>query len=423
MTPGHQLNVLVVGGGGREHALAWAATRSPHVASVSCAPGNAGTAGIATNLPLAATDASGIVGACGDRAVDLVILGPDGAVAAGVGDALTAAGVSCFGPSAAAGRLESSKAFAKELMGRIGVPTAPYSVCTDWQQAETAIGAGPGPLVVKADGLALGKGAFVCSDREEALSVARRLLVDGELGAAGRTVVIEDKLDGDEISFFAICDGARAVMLPPACDYKGALEGGLGGNTGGMGAYCPPRHPDWRGLNELVRRRVVGPVLDEMRRIGAPFVGCLYVGAMVRAAEVSVLEFNARFGDPEAEVILPVVPDPLPLLWAAAQGRLEPGIVDPIGASVGVVAVREPYPQPVRPGGPIEGLEVPADGCLLFQMGTRSGADGCAEVAGGRVVIAVGTGPGIAAARERAYRGIAGVRFQGIRYRSDIATG
>lgn len=423
MIPGPQLKVLVIGGGGREHALAWAAARSPLVAKVFCAPGNTGTRAISTNLALSATDAAGIARAGRELHIDLAILGPDGAVAAGVGDALTETGIPCFGPSVAAGRLETSKAFAKELMGRIGVPTTPYAVCTEWEQAERAIDARPGPVVVKADGLALGKGAFVCSSPDEARSVARRLLVDGELGAAGRTVVIEDRLEGEEISFFALCDGATAVMLPPACDYKGALEGGLGGNTGGMGAYCPPRHPDWRGLNELVRRRVVGPVLDEMRRIGAPFVGCLYVGAMVRAAEVSVLEFNARFGDPEAEVILPVVPDPLPLLWAAAQGRLEPGIVDPIGASVGVVAVREPYPQPVRPGGPIEGLEVPADGCLLFQMGTRSGADGCAEVAGGRVVIAVGTGPGIAAARERAYRGIAGVRFQGIRYRSDIATG
>lgn len=423
MTPGHPLNVLVVGGGGREHALAWSASRSPQVARVSCAPGNPGTASVATNLPLAATDASGIVGACGDLDVDLVILGPDGAVAAGVGDALTAAGISCFGPSAAAGRLESSKAFAKLLMGRIGVPTAPYSVCANWEQAEAAIGAGSGPLVVKADGLALGKGAFVCSDREEARSIARRLLVDGELGAAGRTVVIEDKLDGDEISFFAVCDGARAVMLPPACDYKAAQDGGRGGNTGGMGAYCPPQHPDWRGLNQLVLRRVVAPVLDEMRRLETPFVGCLYVGAMVRGAEVFVLEFNARFGDPEAEVILPVVPDPLPLLWAAAQGRVEPGIVDPIQASVGVVAVREPYPQPVRPGGPIAGLEAPVDGCLLFHMGTRPGADGCAEVAGGRVVIAVGTGPEIAAARDLAYRGIEGVHFEGIRYRSDIASG
>ncbi len=414
--------VLVVGGGGREHALAWAARRSPEVGLVLAAPGNPGTREVAENISVAATDARALAELAVARGVTLAVLGPDAAVAAGVGDALSAAGIPCFGPTVAAGRLETSKVFAKQLMQRLGVPTADFRVCSSWEEAQAQLRGRPGEVVVKADGLALGKGAFVCAGTEEALEVARRLLVELELGEAGRQVVLEERLHGEEASFFALCDGTRARMLPPARDYKAALEGDKGPNTGGMGACAPPQLPSWEELNQQVLTKVVEPVLAEMARLSCPFVGCLYVGGMVVSGEVQVLEFNARFGDPEAEVLLPWLPDLLPQLGLAARGRLEPGVTPhPPGASVGVVAVRHPYPAPVQPGGEVLGLDHLPEGCLAFQMGTRAGAGGRPEVSGGRVVIVVGSGIDLGAARELAYRGIRSVQFPGMRYRADIA--
>ena len=414
--------VLVVGGGGREHALAWSMRRSPEVELVLAAPGNPGTAEVAENVAVAATDARSLAELALARGVTLAVLGPDAAVAAGVGDALRGAGIPCFGPTAAAGRLETSKVFAKRLMRRLGVPTADFTVCSSWEEAQRQLQGRPGGVVVKADGLALGKGAFVCASAEEALGVARRLLVERELGEAGAQVVLEETLCGEEASFFALCDGERALMLPPARDYKAALEGDRGPNTGGMGAYAPPQLPSWEELNRQVLSQVVEPVLAEMARLGCPFVGCLYVGGMVVSGQVQVLEFNARFGDPEAEVLLPWLPDLLPQLRLAARGGLQSGLAPrPRGASVGVVAVREPYPGPVEPGGEVGGLDSLPEGCLAFQMGTRAGPGGRPEVSGGRVVVVVGSGPDLGAARELAYRGIAAVRFPGMRYRGDIA--
>lgn len=420
--PGPAERVLVVGGGGREHALAWACARSPQVAQVYCAPGNPGTAELGENIPLTATDAEGIAAEAERLGVGLAILGPDAAVAAGVADALAGRGVACFGPTAAAGRLESSKAFAKEVLSRLGIPTAPYRLCASWEEARAELEARSGPVVVKADGPALGKGAFVCGGPEEALEVAHRLLVAGELGEAGRLLVVEDRLEGEELSFFALCDGRRALMLPPARDFKSALDGDRGGNTGGMGAYSPPRTSDWERLNQTVLADVVQPVLAEMARLGSPFTGCLYVGAMMVAGTIHVLEFNARFGDPEAEVLLPLLPDLVPHLRAAAAGRLEGGQLSAVqGASVGVVAVRAPYPAPVTPGGAIEGLERLPEGCTAFQMGTRRAPGGGLEVAGGRVLICVGTAPDLHGARALAYQGLERISFPGMRYRSDIA--
>jgi phosphoribosylamine--glycine ligase len=414
--------VLVVGGGGREHALAWSMRRSPEVELVLAAPGNPGTAEVAENVAVAATDASALAELARDRGVTLAVIGPDAAVAAGVGDAFEGAGIPCFGPTAAAGRLETSKVFAKRLMRRLGVPTADFTVCSSWEEAQEQLSGRPGGVVVKADGLALGKGAFVCAGAEEALGVARRLLVERELGEAGSQVVLEERLWGEEASFFALCDGERALMLPPARDYKAALEGDSGPNTGGMGAYAPPQLPVWEELNRQVLQQVVEPVLAEMARLGCPFVGCLYAGGMVVSGQVHVLEFNARFGDPEAEVLLPWLPDLLPQLRLAARGGLESGLApQPGGASVGVVAVREPYPGPVEPGGEVVGLDRLPEGCLAFQMGTRAGPGGRPEVSGGRVVTVVGSGPDLGAARELAYRGIGAVRFPGMRYRRDIA--
>ncbi len=417
------LHVLVVGGGGREHALAWACSRSPLVSRVSCSPGNPGTAALGSNWSIAATDPAGITKLARSEAVDLVILGPDAAVAAGVGDALAAAGIRRFGPTRAAGELETSKAFAKRLMARVGIATAPFKVCREPDEALRELRRRDGPVVVKADGLALGKGAFVCRSPAEAAAVVERLMVMAELGDAGRSVVIEDCLQGDEVSLFAICDGERAVMLPPVCDYKRALDGDLGANTGGMGAYSPPRVAGADDLNRRALAEIVTPTLAEMARLGRPFQGCLYVGGMLVGDRISVLEFNVRFGDPETEVLLPLLADPVPLLWGAASGELTSPLA-PVGpaASVGVVAVRAPYPEAVQAGGQVEGLEAAeALGCLIFQMGTSAAATGGVEVGGGRVLICVGTGVDLPAARGAAYAGLGQINFAGMRYRSDIA--
>jgi len=418
------LHVLVVGGGGREHALAWACSRSPLVSRVSCSPGNPGTAALGSNWSIAATDPAGITKLAGSESVDLVILGPDAAVAAGVGDALAAAGIRCFGPTRAAGELETSKSFAKRLMAKVGIATAPFTVFDDPAEALRELRRRDGPVVVKADGLALGKGAFVCQSPAEAAVVVDRLMVRAELGDAGRTVVIEDCLPGEEVSLFAICDGERAVMLPPVCDYKRALDGDLGANTGGMGAYSPPRVAASEDLNRRALAEIVTPTLAEMARLGRPFQGCLYVGGMLVGDRLSVLEFNVRFGDPETEVLLPLLADPVPLLWGAASGELGSALssAGPLAASVGVVAVREPYPEAVQTGGLVEGLEAAeALGCLVFQMGTSAAAKGAVEVGGGRVLICVGTGVDLPAARGAAYAGLGQINFAGMRFRSDIA--
>ena len=420
---GDRLRVLVVGGGGREHALAWACARSPLVEEVVCAPGNAGSAAVASNRPVPATDAPGLVRLAREERIGLAVLGPDQAIAAGVGDALTEAGIPCFGPGRGAGQLETSKSFAKELLRDLGIPTAPFRVFRDPAPALEHLGAWEGPVVVKADGLALGKGAFVCSGREEATAVVRRLMVDRELGEAGQTVLVEELLAGYEVSCFAICDGTRSLMLPPARDYKRALDQDRGENTGGMGGFTPPPGMKPEVLNRRVKEEIVDPVLLEMDRRGLPYRGCLYVGCMVQGERISVLEFNARFGDPEAEILLPTLSDLVPCLWEAAQGELRsPQPTQPEKAAVGVVAVREPYPRAVVAGGAIEGVErAEALGCRVFHMGTRKGEAGLPEVAGGRVLICVATGQDVPAARRRAYSGISLIHFQGMRYRTDIA--
>lgn len=415
-----RLKVLVVGGGGREHALAWALGRSPQVERVISAPGNAGTLEVGENRALEATDAQGLVELARREAIDLCVLGPDAAVAAGVGDAMAAAHVPYFGPTRAAGRLESSKAFAKELMQRIGVATPAFAVFREPETAFAYLRAHPGPVVVKADGLALGKGAFVCTDTEQALDAVDRLLRRRELGHAGAQILIEERLDGGEASFFAICDGESALMLPPARDYKRSRDGDEGGNTGGMGSLAP-LPGEWSELNQRVRREVVEPVLGEMRRLGSPYRGCLYVGAMLVAGELLVLEFNARFGDPETEVQVPLLPDLLPLLRSAAgEGLGGAPSEPPAGACVGVVAARSPYPEPIQGGGAVGGIEAAREaGCLVFQMGTRPGPQG-PEVSGGRVLICCGVAQDLPGARRLAYQGIAKIQFSGMRYREDI---
>jgi phosphoribosylamine--glycine ligase len=414
--------VLVVGGGGREHALAWACSRSPLVSRVSCAPGNPGTGRLGVNWAISATDTLAITIRAKAECVDLVVLGPDSSVAVGLADALAEAGIPCFGPTRAAGQVETSKVFAKRLMTKIGIRTPPFVVCQDPKDALWHLRHHEAPVVVKADGLALGKGVFVCDTNAEAEQRIDELLVRGELGEAGRTVLIEDRIEGPEISFFALCDGERSVMLPPACDYKRALDGDQGGNTGGMGSYSPPQVESLHKLQDHAQWEIVSPLLAELRRMGRPFRGCLYVGGILVDRQINVLEFNARFGDPEVEVLLPRLPDPVPYLLAAATGILELPAPEPLApASLGVVAVRKPYPAPVTPGGLISGLEeAEEDGCIVFHMGTRLAPGGGVEVAGGRVFILVATGEDLGSARQRAYSAMERISFPEMRYRFDI---
>ncbi|MGA7174008.1 MAG: phosphoribosylamine--glycine ligase [Candidatus Dormiibacterota bacterium] len=425
MTPSpdnRSLQVLVVGGGGREHALAWACHRSPLVERVICAPGNAGTRLVGENRAVAATDAAALAALAQAERVDLVVLGPDAAVAAGVGDAVEAAGIRCFGPGREAGQLESSKIFAKQVMRRAAVATPAFAVFDDPELALPHVQQRGAPLVVKADGLALGKGAFVCRTEVEARAAVELLLVRRELGEAGSRILIEDCLEGEEASFFAICDGVSAVMLPPARDYKRAFDHDRGGNTGGMGSYAPAPTERWRGLNERIRQEVVEPTLKEMLVRGTPYRGCLYVGAMLVGEAIQVLEFNARFGDPETEVQLPLLPDLVPLLWQSARGELSEPDPEPLaGACVGVVAAREPYPAAVQAGGQVSGIATAEEmGCRVFQMGTRPGRSGSVVVAGGRVLICTAVGEDITSARHAAYSGLAAISFPGMRYRQDI---
>jgi phosphoribosylamine--glycine ligase len=419
------VKVLVVGSGAREHALAWACSRSPLVRDVLCAPGNGGTAQIARNREVPSEDVERLVQMCLAEAVDLVVIGPDASVAAGLADALDVEGISCFGPTAAAGRIEASKEFAKQVMNRAGIPTARW------------IGAGPdsrdravrfitelgGRCVVKADGLALGKGVSVCSSVEEAVSALDACLVEGRFGAAGQRVVVEELLTGPEVSIFAVTDGVHVRLLAPACDYKRAYDGDAGPNTGGMGSYAPPAATDVDALLSDALATVVQPCVDVLREQGTPYRGCLYAALMLTPAGMRVLEFNARFGDPETQVVLPLLADdPVPLFLACARGELQPGRAAwEAGACVGVVAASGGYPGAVETGFPISGLDSLDADVLCFHAGTRRHPDGSVVTSGGRVLTVVARGASLDDARRRAYANLERISFEGMRYRRDIA--
>jgi len=414
---------LVVGSGGREHALAWRLALDPGHPEVLVAPGNDGMAAAFERLPVAEGDAAGLVRAARARGVTLVVIGPEAPLAAGVADALVAQGVAVFGPSASAARLEASKWFAKEVMREAGVPTARASVHEDAAEARAALdGAGP-PWVLKADGLAAGKGVLVTAARAEAEAFLAACLEGGRFGEGGRRVLIEEFLAGEEASVMAVCDGARHVLLPPARDYKRARDGDAGPNTGGMGAFCPTPAVD-AAAEERIGREIVAPVLAAMAARGTPFRGLLYCGLMMTAAGPRVIEFNVRFGDPETQAVLPLVTGSLgALLASAARGDLAPQAVGRApGAAVAVALVDEGYPDAVRGGGAIEGLDALAahEGVAVFHAGTaREG--GAWRVRGGRAAYVVGRAPGRDEARARAYGAIAALGGRGWRCRSDVA--
>jgi len=409
------MKVLVVGGGAREHALCLALSRDPAVSSLLCAPGNPGIADIAAVLPLTVADPSAVADLAADRGVDLVVIGPEVPLVAGAADAVRATGIACFGPSAAAARIEGSKAFAKEVMAAAGVPTAASRVCVDRAEVAAALDQFGPPYVVKDDGLAAGKGVVVTTDRAVALTHA----------ASCQRVVVEEFLDGPELSLFAITDGSTALPLAPAQDFKRLGDGDTGPNTGGMGAYSPlPWAP--KELVDDVVADVVMPTVAELRRRGMPFSGLLYAGLALTANGVRVVEFNARFGDPETQVVLSRFRTPLGgLLWSAATGALadHPRLEWDEGAAVTVVMAAAGYPLNPRTGDPISGVDAVKrlEGVQVFHAGTARDAAGRLVTAGGRVLTVVGRGAEFSEAIACAYSGAAQISFDGMQYRRDIA--
>ena len=415
--------VLVVGGGGREHALAWKLARDG--AEVLVAPGNAGTAAIAENVPVAATDVAGLVTLARDRAVDLTVVGPEAPLVAGIVDAFTAAGLRAFGPTAEAARLEGSKIFCKQILHRGDVPTATFrefrSVATAREHLEAREDE---PVVVKADGLASGKGVFVCAGRAEAIEAVVTLGADPQFAAAASGILIEERLDGVEVSVLAITDGRTIVTLPPLQDHKAAHDGDEGPNTGGMGAYCPTPFVDAAMLADI-EARILVPTVHAMRRSKVPFHGVLYAGLMLTAQGPKVLEFNARFGDPECEALMVRLDSSLlELLDAAVDRRLDaaapPAWRDE--ASVTVVMAAEGYPGAVEKGRPITGLDAAArvPDVQVFHAATR--LDGGRVLAdGGRVLAVTALGSTLARAKLQAYTAVKEIRWPGAWCRKDIA--
>jgi phosphoribosylamine--glycine ligase len=414
------VKVLVVGSGGREHALAWALRRSPRVEALFVAPGNAGTATLAENVPVAATDLEGLVAFARARGIDLTVVGPEAPLIAGIVDRFRPAGLRCYGPTAAAARLEGSKAFAKDFMHRHGIPTARYAVFGDAAGAKAFARALGAPVVVKADGLAAGKGVVVAATVAEAEQAIDDMLVDRRFGESGGRVVVEEFLAGEEVSIHAVCAGERAVLLPSSQDHKRAHDGDRGPNTGGMGAVAPV---PWITADDLehVRETVIQPVLDGMRAEGAPFSGTLYAGLMWTPTGPKVLEFNTRFGDPETEVLMPLLKsDVAELFECAALGTLPPRVEFHAGSAAAVVIASRGYPERAETGAAIEGLGRALErDSVLFHAGTRA-EDGRVLTAGGRVLVASAWRADLRAALDAAYRVAGLVHIEGAFYRRDI---
>ena len=408
------LRVLVIGSGGREHALALSLSGDPAVSELHVAPGNPGTAQIAVNHAVDPVDGAAVAALASSLGVNLVVVGPEAPLVAGAADSVRAAGMACFGPSRAAAAIEGSKAFAKDVMAAAGVPTARARACAGPAEIEAALDEFGSPYVVKDDGLAAGKGVVVTSDREAALAHGLR---------CGR-VVVEEFLDGPEVSLFGITDGTTVRALQPAQDFKRVGDGDTGPNTGGMGAYTPlPWAPD--DLADEVTQTVLQPTVDELARRGTPFVGLLYAGLALTDRGIRVIEFNARFGDPETQPLLARLETPLGgLLHAAATGDLaaQPELAWGSGAAVGVVLAAAGYPGTPQTGGLITGLDAAAEnGCQVIHAGTALDGEARLIGSGGRVLAVVGTGGDIETARARAYDSIAKISLPGSFYRADIA--
>ncbi len=417
------MNVLILGSGGREHALASAVAKSPRLTKLFVAPGNPGCGAVASLVALDLSDHSGIVAFCRAERVDLVVVGPEAPLVAGIADDLAKAGIACFGPSRAAARLEGSKGFTKDFCSEFSVPTAAYRRFSEKAAAIAYVREQGAPIVIKADGLAAGKGVVVAGSLKEA-EAALDALFDGVFGAAGAECVIEEFLEGEELSFFALCDGERAVAFGDAQDHKRVGDGDTGPNTGGMGAYSPTplATPE---LTERVMREIVGPTLDGMASRGTPFRGVLFAGLMVERDRPKLIEFNVRFGDPEAEVILARFRgDLLQWLWGAATGLLPVGAPEFVdNSALTVVIAARGYPAAPEKGAPISGLDEAGnvDGVSVLHAGTRSRGDSLVAD-GGRVLAVTALGHDLAEARIRAYAATEKISLPGGFYRRDIGS-
>ena len=419
------MRVLIAGAGGREHALAWKIAGSPAVERVLVAPGSDGMAEVATCMPeVAAGDAPALARLVREQGIDLVVIGPEDPLAAGVADRLREGGVAVFGPGAAAARLEASKVFARRFMARHGIPHPAFEEFAELEAARAHVRARGGPCVVKADGLAAGKGVAVCDGSEEAEQALAEAMGERRFGAAGERVLVEERLLGEEASYYVITDGERAVSLPPAQDHKRLCDGDRGENTGGMGAYAPAPvvTPE---VERRIQEEIVAPALRGLRAEGMPYRGVLYVGLMIDAAgRPRVVEFNVRFGDPETQpLVLQMQGDLVPLLDGAARGCLNPASTPRArGAAVCVVLASEGYPRAYRKELPIEGLaEAAADpDVVVFHAGTRRGPQGFVTH-GGRVLGVTARGDDVKAARDRAYTAAERIHFEGCTLRHDIA--
>jgi phosphoribosylamine--glycine ligase len=420
------MKVLLVGGGGRESALAWALSRSSRRPTLHCAPGNAGIERYARRVPIAAEDVDRLVGHAEAERYDLVVVGPEVPLTRGLADRLRDAGIPVFGPSRAAAEVEGSKSFSKRFMERHRIPTAAFRVFEDRGEARRYLESGDAryPLVVKADGLAAGKGVVIAECAEEACRAADGMLTGASFGDAGRRVVVEEKLEGREVSYFVLSDGERFVELAPCQDYKRVGDRDSGPNTGGMGTYSPSAWLD-DGMRRSLARSVVDPTIAGLAADGRPFRGVLFVGVMLTPDGPKVLEYNARFGDPETQVLLPRLDgDWLALLEATAAGDLRG--IEPRWrreAAVCVVMAARGYPDAVVKGMPIDGIETAErlEGVLVFHAGTERDASGRVVTAGGRVLGVTATGADVAAARTRAYEAVSHVRWEGEHHRRDIA--
>ena len=420
------MKLLVVGNGGREHAIAWKLAQSPRVDELLAAPGNGGTAGIARNVPVDAEDIDGLLALAERESVDLTVVGPEAPLAAGIVDRFDEAGLPAFGPTSAAARIEASKSFAKELMAEHGVPTGKAAVFDDYEAArDYYVQHVGGPVVIKADGLAAGKGVLVCRGAEEAVTALHRQMVDREFGAAGDRVLVEELLEGPEVSAFGFVDGENVTTLAAACDYKRAGDGDTGVNTGGVGAFSPPPDSVWNDdVERHVRTAIVEPVVRALAESGSPYRGALYAGLMMTDDGPKVIEFNCRLGDPETQVLMPrLKTDLLDVMLDTVSGDLAGREIEWDSRScVGVVMSSRGYPGSYETGFPIRGLDSLDSDTAVFHAGTAAaGPDDPLVTDGGRVLCVSAMGSTLEEAREAAYDNVARVGFENAFNRSDIA--
>jgi len=415
------MKVMVVGGGAREHTLAWKLSRSRKVKELYVAPGNAGTAQTAKNLDISPTNLDALARAAKENKIDLVVVGPEAPLAAGIVDKLQSLGIPAFGSTKEAALIESSKVFAKRLMHKYGIPCAEDAVFSSFREAEAYVKKQPIPLVIKADGLAAGKGAIVAQSMDEALKALSDIMEKRVFGDAGNQVLVEECLVGRETSLLAFTDGATVVPMVTARDYKRAYDYDQGPNTGGMGCYSPSNYLDKESSNKAIKT-IVEPVVKAMAQEGKPYKGVLYTGLMLTAEGPKVLEFNARFGDPETQVQLPLLKsDLVDIMMSVIEGKLAKTKVEwGNGACVGVVMNSGGYPGSYKQGFPITGLDKIDSDILVFHAGTKS-EGGRICTAGGRVLTVVATGKTVAEARERVYLNLPRISFEDCHYRKDIA--